>query len=130
MRTLVVCAVVAVLLAVSGAGADPVARHFELKRSLPAADSALATMPDRVQLWFTQAPQLEGARIRLVDASGGLLPLGDVAAADGDPTSLLAAVPEAVAPGRYTVHWRAMAQDGHMVSGEIPFTLGAPGPTR
>lgn len=105
------------------APAAPHLRHFELRRSMPAADTALDASPERIQLWFSQEPQTEGARIRLVDGTGELVELGPTAVVPDTATSLRAAVPTVLAPGPYTVHWRAMARDGHVVTGEIPFSI-------
>ncbi len=97
--------------------------HFELRRSSPAADTVLPSSPPRIQLWFSQEPQTEGARIRLVDSAGEQVELGATAPVPDTATSLRASVPTSLAAGGYTVHWRAMAADGHVVTGEIPFSV-------
>lgn len=98
--------------------------HFELRRSAPAADTVLAASPERIQLWFSQEPRAEGARIRLVDGAGEQIELGATAPVPDTATSLRASVPTTLTAGAYTIHWRAMAADGHVVTGEIPFTVG------
>lgn len=98
-------------------------RHFELRRSAPAADSVLDASPDRIQLWFSEEPQAEGARIRLVDEGGTPVELGATAVVADTATSLRAEVPTPLEAGAYAVHWRAMARDGHVVTGEIPFRV-------
>ncbi|MBT8335753.1 MAG: copper resistance protein CopC [Gemmatimonadetes bacterium] len=111
------------LLAVATVAQTSIARHFELRRSAPDAEAVLESSPERIQLWFSQEPQTEGARIRLVDGAGDLVELGPTAAVPDTTTSLRADVPAPLASGAYTIHWRAMARDGHLVTGEIPFEV-------
>ena len=111
--------------ATASGDAESTPLHFELRASVPAADSVLAAAPARVQLWFSQEPQLEGARIRIVDGGGDLVEMGPTAPVPDTATSLRADVRGAMGPGPYVVHWRAMARDGHLVTGEIPFEVAA-----
>lgn len=124
-RRLVAALAVAAALPVFGTPAVTASplRHFELRHSVPAADTVLEASPDRIQLWFSQEPQTEGARIRLVDGAGELVALGATAPVPDTATSLRADVPTALDAGAYTIHWRAMARDGHVVTGEIPFSI-------
>ena len=111
------------LLAVTTIAETAITRHFELRRSVPDAEAVLEASPERIQLWFSQEPQTEGARIRLVDGAGDLVELGPTAAVPDTATSLRADVPAPLSSGAYTIHWRAMARDGHLVTGEIPFEV-------
>lgn len=111
------------VLAVTTVAESSITRHFELRRSAPEADAVLETSPEHIQLWFSQEPQTEGARIRLVDAAGDLVELGATAAVPDTATSLRADVQTPLGSGAYTIHWRAMARDGHLVTGEIPFEV-------
>ena len=43
---------------------------------------------------------------------------------DLQPLKRFEAVPEALAPGRYTVEWRGLASDGHAMSGSFSFQVG------
>ena len=114
------------LLVVGAASVDSApALHFELRSSAPEADAVLDSSPDRIQLWFSQDPQKEGARIRLVDGSGDLVELGATEAVPDTASSLRAEVMSPLTDGSYTIHWRAMARDGHVQNGEIPFEVRA-----
>jgi methionine-rich copper-binding protein CopC len=114
---------VVALLAATTVAETSLARHFELRRSAPEAEAVLDASPEHIQLWFSQEPQTEGARIRLVDGAGDLVELGATTAVPDTATSLRADVPTSLAAGAYTIHWRAMARDGHLVTGEIPFEV-------
>lgn len=97
--------------------------HFELSRSAPAADSVVAP-PEEIRLWFTQGAQEDATSIRLLDGSGNLVELGALESSD-DRTEHAAAIPNLLADGTYTVAWRSMAADGHVVRGEFEFSVRA-----
>lgn len=134
MRTAVSSVVIALLgatLALSSATEAPSAeRHFELRRSAPAADTVLPSSPDRIQLWFSQEPNPTGARIGLADAAGEAIEIGAAALVPDTATSLRAELLEPLTAGSYTISWRAMAADGHVVTGEIPFSVAADAASR
>ncbi|MDX1579919.1 MAG: copper resistance protein CopC, partial [Gemmatimonadota bacterium] len=98
--------------------------HLELDKSAPEAGAVLAESPSSVTLWFTQAPQMAGTSVRLV-SGGEPLDLGDAVASEDDPKIIVLAISEPLADGEYTVVWRAMAADGHVVRGDFPFTVRA-----
>jgi methionine-rich copper-binding protein CopC len=96
--------------------------HFGLRSSTPAADATVASV-DAIRLTFTQVPQENSATIRLVNAAGDLVETGAVQVAEDDPMTVSVAVDRPLANGRYTVAWRGMGDDGHVVRGEFGFTL-------
>jgi copper transport protein len=108
-----------------GEGDAPAARHFQLARSLPAADSE-ASGPTAVVLWFTQRPQDDATTVRILDEGGEPVPAGALVHDPVDPTVFLLPVPDGLDEGDYTVTWRSMAADGHVVRGEFTFTVVAP----
>ena len=96
--------------------------HFALDKSLPEADSA-GPSPEMVQLWFTQVPQDETTTIRVIDGNGDAVETGEVVQ-DGDDGKLQSiAIGQPLAPGSYTVAWRAMAADGHVVRDDFAFSV-------
>jgi len=100
---------------------DPL--HLQLDRSAPEAESTVAS-PSEIRLWFSQAPQASGTSLRLIQ-SGQPLEIGERKLDPDDATVYVASVETSLAPGTYTVAWRAMAADGHVVRGEFPFTVQA-----
>lgn len=99
--------------------------HLRLVSTSPAADTTLTSSPSEIRLNFSEPPQMRGTTVRLADASEALVPSTD-AAADEDDRSQVIIRPEApLAPGRYTVHWRVIAQDGHTQRGSFDFTVRA-----
>lgn len=100
-------------------------RHLALRSSIPAADASVGEAPDEVRLVFTETPRLEGTTIRLADRSNELI-TSTPATADGEDPRQIYIRPQApLGPGSYTVHWRAIAQDGHAVNGDFGFEITA-----
>lgn len=97
--------------------------HLELERSSPAADEMVAGSPDRITLWFSQAPEMAGTSIHVVPEGAAPLDLGDPKADPEDPAVVHLALATPLAPGEYRVVWRAMARDGHVVRGDFGFMV-------
>ncbi len=101
---------------------DPAFPHFELSKSEPVAEATVQS-PSEIRLWFTQVPQENTTSIRVLDTDGGPLHTGEVVqdAADGQGFSV--ALHGTLRPAVYTVTWRAMGTDGHVVRGDFNFTV-------
>ena len=107
-------------LAVSAAGWS--ARHFALAKSMPEADSSV-TSPENLQLWFTQVPQDGSYTVRLLDAAGELVETGDATRNEEDAKLIEVTVGRALSAGAYTVAWRGIGDDGHVVRDDFGFTV-------
>lgn len=118
-------ALVLVTLAAVGAtytSLDPGALHFALSKSMPEAGSSLPS-PDEVRLWFTEEPQENSVSIRLINAAGDAVETGDLTQGEEDATTFSVAIEKGLAPGAYTVAWRGMGDDGHVVRDDFSFTV-------
>lgn len=98
--------------------------HLALQKSVPAADAEVE-MVHEVALWFTEPPQENSVSIRVIDASGEAARVGGVERDSDDATAFTASLEGHLAPGGYTVAWRAMGSDGHVVRGEYSFSVRA-----
>ena len=117
------------LLAVSGwwlFAPSEVAAHANLASSDPPANSELETAPSRIIIWFTEPIEPALSEIRVLDASGKQVDLGDSEVDDLNPLAMsvgLADVPD----GSYTVAWKNVSTvDGHRVRGSFLFAVGQP----
>ncbi len=97
--------------------------HFDLARSVPAADSMVHAAPTKLQLWFTEAPQEGTTAVRVMNAAEEMIPTGDVAVDPEDATAFNIPFTAPVKAGQYTVTWRAMGSDGHVVTGDFGFRV-------
>ena len=124
---IVALAAAAVLMLGAAARADADdARHLRLVRSAPAADSTLAAPPTAIRLWFSQAPELPVMSVRLTGPDGRAVALAPLQRDRGRDAPVVAPLRGRAGPGRYTVAWRTMANDGHVVRGTFAFTVAAP----
>lgn len=106
------------------ARAEATGVHFDLAKSAPAADSTVAP-PQTVQLWFTEVPQEGSVSIRVIGADGEAIHTSEVAQDSEEPTSFSVELHHTLAVGSYTVAWRGMGSDGHVVRDDFAFTVAA-----
>lgn len=97
--------------------------HFRLVRSAPEADAEVAAV-EEVRLWFSEGAQAGATSIRVLDASGTAVAASDVVSSE-DRTEHAVALENSLAVGAYSVSWRSMAADGHVVRGSYGFTVGS-----
>jgi methionine-rich copper-binding protein CopC len=115
---------VALVLVVAGFVAQPSAeRHLALVRAQPAVDTVMAIAPGEIRLFYTQAPNLSGTRVRLTASGGAAVELGPVEADRADDKIVSAPVTGTMTAGVHTVTWRALSADGHVVEGAFDFTF-------
>jgi methionine-rich copper-binding protein CopC len=107
------------------ASADDLAVHLQLDRSAPAADTTVAS-PSEIRLWFSQVPQASATSLRLIRNGAPVDGVGELQPDAGDASVFAAPVERALQEGAYTVSWRTMAADGHVVRGDFSFTVRAP----
>ncbi len=112
------------------ATALPASAHDELISSDPAADARLDTGPEHITLQFsgellTLDDSLSGAVVLVVDDEGRDW-------ADGAPVVQGGTVVVDLAPdlpeAGYQVRWQVVSEDGHPISGVVPFTVGDAAP--
>lgn len=114
----------AVLLALV-AGAAPAWAHTELESSSPAANSQVGTAPTSVSLTFSEEIVAADATVSVTGPDGTDHAAGS---AFGEGATLTVPLRPLGAAGTYTVTYRVVSDDGHPVSGTVPFTLTSPGP--
>lgn len=102
-----------------GAVAPP---HFGLEKSSPEADAMVHEI-EAVTLWFTEEPAEGSVTVRLLDAAGEPVEGLTAKVDEDDATSYLMATPDGLSQGQYTVSWRGMGADGHVVRGDFGFTV-------
>ncbi len=102
--------------------------HANLLRAEPAIGAVLHEAPHRMQLWFSEEPELRFSEVALFDATRRRLTDAPAQVAPSEPLSLLLDLPPDLADGAYTVVWRVLSKvDGHVTAGSVPFTVGTPG---
>jgi methionine-rich copper-binding protein CopC len=111
----VVALVVTLLLGV--ASALPAQAHTSLKSSDPQKNAQVENLR-RVTLEFSESVRFPVVVVS--GADGGRYESGDPVV---NGPKVVQPVTPGMPPGRYTVAWRVVSEDGHPVEGEIPFTV-------
>jgi copper transport protein len=107
-------------LALTFAAAATVAlAHTHLQQAQPADGSVLAAAPKQIVLTFSEATRLTALVINKEGAQSAqqLAPLPEA------PATRISVAAPALAPGRYSVDWRAVGTDRHVMSGKLSFTV-------
>ncbi|MGO1850708.1 copper resistance CopC family protein [Microbacterium sp.] len=108
------------------ATAAPASAHDQLVSSTPSDGEQLAAAPSEISMTFSGElivldSSMTGAVVLVVDEAG-------TDWADGDVTVSADTVTADLKPGMpvagYQVRWQVVSEDGHPISGVIPFTIG------
>jgi methionine-rich copper-binding protein CopC len=92
--------------------------HAHLQKSSPADNSVITTPPSTLVLNFSEAARLTALSIQKGSESPQKLKPPPTAAAQ----QISVPLPQ-LTPGTYSVSWRVVSDDGHMMSGALHFTL-------
>lgn len=98
--------------------------HSLLVRSEPGRNATVGRVPERVKLWFGERIEPAYAKLSVWSEAGKQVDAGDAAVAPDDP-ALLSVSTLGLAPGRYTVRFRVLSVDGHVVESSFAFTVKA-----
>lgn len=109
-------------LAVAASSLAATSLHFALSKSIPADKATLHELA-QVKLWFTESPEDGTVAIHLLDAQGEPVPTTDVTPDPEDATAFSVRPSSAISAGAYSVRWRGMGDDGHVVRGELTFSV-------
>jgi copper resistance protein C len=96
--------------------------HAYLVKSSPARRAMLSTPPTRVVLWFNERLEAKFSQLSIWNAEGQQMDGGDVQVGPDDRKRLSVGIPMLPA-GIYTVKYRVLSVDGHIVEAEFPFTI-------
>jgi methionine-rich copper-binding protein CopC len=112
----------AVLALVLGVPVAPALAHAALVKTEPPRRALLAKAPAEVRLWFNE--EIESAYASLVVLDPGKHPVTEVTPhlAPGDQKSLVLPLPE-LTPGKYSVTFRVLSLDGHVIQSSFDFTV-------
>ena len=122
-----VASLLAVLVALLGlmlAGATTASAHAALLSTVPAENSVVQTAPSEVTLHFSEQVTLATDDLRVFDPNGKRVDSGPTGHAGNDDTTAQVRLTPGLAPGTYTVAWRAISADTHPVSGAFTFSYG------
>jgi methionine-rich copper-binding protein CopC len=96
--------------------------HAYLVKSVPAGRATLFTSPAKIQLWFNERLEPRYSFAAVLDANGKRVDLDNARVLPEDSKQLSIGV-KRLQPGRYTVKFRVLSVDGHVVEQNFPFTI-------
>ncbi len=118
-KRVVVGAVMAMAMCVYAA---PALAHSMLVKAEPPRRALLAKAPAQVRLWFNE--EIEGDYASLIVLNADKHPVTEInpQLAPDDRKSIILPLPE-LAPGKYSVKFRVLSVDGHVVESSFDFTV-------
>lgn len=95
--------------------------HTELKSSIPSKGTSV-TSPAMASVTFGEAVKVAVSSLSILKADSSVVEKlvikeKAMAATYGAPLT------KPLAPGKYLLHYRTVSDDGHVVSGNVPFTV-------
>jgi copper resistance protein C len=114
---LILALLVLVLLA---AASQTAWAHAILMSSTPKADSTVKGPNFAILLRFNVRIDGSRSRLHLVAPDGSMASIGAV---EQPSPAILKSSAVGLKPGAYRLTWQVLASDGHISSGEIPFTV-------
>ena len=105
-------------------GAMTALPHITMEKSVPADGSAVPAVSE-IRLFFTGAPLMRGASVRVVTSSRQLMRSSPPAPDAEDPKQVFVRLDPPLPPGTYVVQWRCIADDGHVMRGDFTFEVVA-----
>jgi methionine-rich copper-binding protein CopC len=96
--------------------------HLRLVSSQPAQNDTVAA-PKVIRLTFSLKPALPVTGLKLFNAAGREVPIGDVVPMGTDRNGVEATVGTRLAAGTYRVAWKTASTDMHPVRGEYTFVV-------
>lgn len=105
-----------------GAPATSAFAHSMLVKAEPPRRAVLTKSPIQVRLWFNE--KIEGDYASLVVLDAKKQPITDLkpTLTPDDPKSIVLPLPE-LSPGKYSVKFRVLSVDGHVVESSFDFTV-------
>jgi methionine-rich copper-binding protein CopC len=97
--------------------------HLTVVKTQPVADSTISTSPERLAVWFSQAPSNRLSRLELRGPNGDQVIELEKATVNAEDQSLSVRLPATLTSGTYTVAWRTAGDDGHVMRGTFTFRV-------
>ncbi|MCX7097365.1 MAG: copper resistance protein CopC [Methylococcales bacterium] len=103
----------------------PLFAHAIMVRSAPEQNATLTESPKQIDVWFNDKVGSEYKALAVIDSKGKRVDNKDIQQETFDQSHLFATVPT-LSPGIYTVRYRVVSIDTHIVTGKYTFTIKAP----
>ncbi|WP_297326167.1 copper resistance CopC family protein [Nitrosomonas sp.] len=102
--------------------ANSVMAHATLVKSDPPRRASLSTPPKQIQLWFNEKIEASYASVAVLDSNKKSITDNNPEVVSDNPKSVVLNIPE-IESGRYTVQYRVMSVDGHVIESSFDFSV-------
>jgi len=109
-----------------GAHGSSAFAHAGLVSSEPGRRAVMTVPPKEIRLCFNENIEAKFSKVTLSDGKGAAVPLGEVQTDPKAPSCLLAPLISPLRNGSYTIKYRVLSVDGHVVDYGYGFKLNAP----
>ena len=96
--------------------------HATLVKSDPPRRASLSSPPKHIQLWFNEKIEGSYASVTVLDSNKNSITENSPEVVLDDPKSVILNLPQ-IEPGRYTVQYRVMSVDGHVIESSFDFSV-------
>lgn len=103
-------------------GAGQSFAHAIIVRTSPEKGGVAAENVTKVEVWYDAGIRNDFVGLAVINSAGERIDKRDAAIDGSDPSHVSTNV-EALTPGEYTVRYRAISADGHIVSGAWAFEV-------
>jgi copper resistance protein C len=103
----------------------PVFAHAIMVKSQPEVDSTAAESPKQVDVWFNDKVGSEYKALAVINSAGQRVDNKDATQETFDQSHLYTTVTD-LPPDTYTVRYRVVSMDTHIVTGKFKFTIKKP----
>ena len=100
-----------------------VSAHAVMVKAAPAQDAVLSKSPPAVSVWFNEALEAAFSSVTVSDSEARVVAQGKLEALSDNGLKL--ALAEPLPAGTYTVRYRVLSVDGHIVEGHTQFVIEA-----
>lgn len=94
--------------------------HAKLVKADPANGSTVKAAPTKFVLTFG-----EPAKLTALSLQKGAEPAKKIGSLPTDASAEISVPAPKMEPGKYTLSWRVVGDDGHVLPGKVTFTVGA-----
>lgn len=99
--------------------------HLKVEKTFPETDATVTSIPDHLQVWFSQAPTVPVSSFTL-EGPDGKVAMGKAVAGKVDgksDKSIVAPITGTIKAGKYTATWKTSGSDGHIQTGTFDFII-------
>jgi copper transport protein len=117
---------IGIVLALLFGTAGPASAHAKVADTSPGDGAVVKVLPEHVTIRFTEPMTLPNGAIRVLAPNGERVDVGDAGPVGGDKETSRIRLKKDLPKGTFTVSWRAVSADSHLISGAFVFSVGKP----